>query len=239
MSSYGRSDIGLVRNANEDCFYTDEAAGIYVLADGMGGYVAGEVASSTAVQAVKQQLTILPYKEESIRTAMQAANTAILQKIQEQPELAGMGTTLTVLWKNGNNAYWGHVGDSRLYTLEKSVLTQITTDHSLIQRWVQEGILSPEEAVNHPKRNILTRAIGVEDSPVIDTGSISLKNTDKLLLCSDGLHSLVPHETIQDILKQGKSDRTLTDELIEAAYQQGAKDNITVIIITLRAGIHI
>lgn len=239
LTSYGKTDIGLLRSANEDDFYIGQDKNLYVLADGMGGYAAGDVASQTAVQTTVDMLATLPCAEESIEKAMRSANGAILQKVKENPDLSGMGTTLTVLWCTDTTAYWGHVGDSRLYAYTKGKLTQITTDHSLIQRWVQEGVLTPEEATKHPKRNILTRAIGVDESPLIDTGHFALDTVDRLLLCSDGLHSLVDDETIAAVLGQDKSDEDISEALLQEVYKQGAKDNITIITITLRAGMDI
>lgn len=228
---YLATDIGLQRELNEDAV-AELGNETYVVADGMGGYAAGEVASRILVDTVRIELaTKEHYDESALVHALLSANTAILNTVNEHPKYSGMGTTATIFHREGRKIVWAHVGDSRLYLLREQLLSQITNDHSLVSDLVANGSITPEEARQHPKRNVITRAVGVATDLVIDKGSFPMVDNDILMLASDGLTSVVPDETICKLLLDSSVKENVADRLVECAIQAGSHDNISVIVV--------
>lgn len=232
MKSVGTSRIGLVRKLNEDRFYMEEP--LFIVADGMGGHSGGEIASSIAldvmVNALKNKESI---EEPQLAEAIIEANEAIRKRVEEEPTLKGMGTTAVIAYIKQHTLYWANVGDSRLYLYRGGELRQISSDHSMVQTLLDLGRITEEEARLHPQRNLLTRAVGVEVNLEVDTGILPLQLKDKLLLCSDGLSSIVEDEEICQILESKRTDKQRMDALISRVYDKGAKDNVTLIIVTI------
>lgn len=237
-----RSDIGLVRQGNEDNLYVAgedcdrDGEGILVgVADGMGGHNAGEVASQVAAETLNSYYQVkLPEltPEERLAETIRRANDRILDLSNQNMDLQGLGTTLTALLLKGQEAYVGHVGDCRIYLWRRGELLQITNDHSLVQEAVREGILTPEQARVHPQRNIITRALGTQDSLDVDTMKLDMQPGDIFLLSSDGLHGLMEDNEIEEIIRLGNgSVENITEELIHTALEEGGTDNVTVVLV--------
>jgi len=235
LGTYGESRIGLVRKVNEDSFYISEQQDMLAVADGMGGYVGGEVASRTAVEAVAYYVSHYTREEPILlEKAVQYANACVLSKTIIDTSLEGMGTTLTMLQRQGNKMSWAHVGDSRIYVYHQDVLQQITTDHTLVQVLLDTHKITLSEAAVHPQRHVLTRAIGVDKDLTVDTGNFSVFAGDRILLCTDGLTSFVTTQTIQAVLQEREnSERQCIHELLDCVYANGAKDNVTAILTTV------
>ena len=226
---YKATDVGLVRSGNEDSAAVFEPS-TYVVADGMGGYVAGEVASRLLTDTVCRRLSAAEcIREDELRQAVLAGNQAILDYEAENPDCKGMGTTATLLHITGNEALWAHVGDSRLYLLRGDAMQQITRDHSYVEELVAEGTITEAEARVHPKRNLLTRAVGVDPVLFVDTGRFALEPQDILLLATDGLMKLVGNAEIVRVLKAGGADPAA--ELVQCALKAGGSDNVTAIVV--------
>ena len=235
VRSGARTDVGLVREGNEDSLLID--APLFVVADGMGGHLAGDVASSTAVEVISKEAGSASADDpESLATLVQQANAAIHKKAQENPALHGMGTTCTLVVIGDHVAQFAHVGDSRAYLLRDGELSQLTEDHTLVNRMVREGRLSAEEADHHPQRNIVTRALGVDDRVEVDTLSVDLRDGDRLMLCSDGLTSMVGGSDIRGTLADQADPQGAADKLVELAIQAGGEDNVTVVVLDLAGG---
>lgn len=234
--SYWASDIGRVRAHNEDsCLALDEQQ-LYVVADGMGGQAAGEVASSLLTAVLKDDLSSLTiFGEDELRQAVLHANACILKEAEENPRQRGMGTTVTVLKIIDGCALWAHVGDCRLYLYREGRLQQVTRDHSYVESLVSQGSLTEEEARNHPQRNMLLRAVGVEKDLAVDTGSFVLQPEDVLLLATDGLMNMVEDRDIATALEEAKArSGEIEDparELVQEALAAGGSDNVTVIVV--------
>ena len=221
---------------NQDyVFVSQEPVGnlpnLFAVADGMGGHNAGDYASAHAVQTLVSQIQadadFNPIKV--IRHAIEAANTEIIDQAQRDEGLRGMGTTMVVATIVGNYAYVANVGDSRLYLIRDHI-RQITRDHSLVGEMVRAGELSPEQARNHPNKNIITRAVGAGQKLEIDFFDEDLRKGDILLLCSDGLSNMVEDEEIEKIIKSGRELPKIAMDLIERANRNGGKDNIAVVL---------
>jgi protein phosphatase len=222
-----RTDVGRVRQGNEDAYLLH--APLYGVADGMGGHVAGDVASRTAVETIEAHADgVTP---EDLPELVRAANRAIRELAERDPALHGMGTTCTLVLIDGSTAHLAHVGDSRAYLLRGDDLTQVTEDHTLVQRMVREGRISQEEAGHHPQRNIITRSLGVDDDVQVDTFTLELAPGDRLLLASDGLTSMVGTDQIKALLADGDDPQAQADALVEAANAAGGEDNITVVVL--------
>ena len=217
-----RTDVGRVRKGNEDSYTANEP--LFVVADGMGGHQGGEVASGLALETIGKGDGTL---EERVREA----NAAVYRRAGGDPGLAGMGTTLTALQADGDVLRMAHVGDSRAYMLRDGRLQRLTKDHTVVERLVDEGKLTSEEAEMHPQRNILTRALGVDEAVQVDQGAIEPRPGDRLLLCSDGLHGMIDAEGIRRILTEQADPQAAADALVEAANEAGGQDNITAIVI--------
>lgn len=235
MLVFAKSDIGLIRQTNEDsyaCIHPD----LFLVADGMGGHVAGEVASKMAVQAVveylRQNLQPGLTPRGLLEQAIARANELIYQLSKSRDDYAGMGTTVSAVYLDGANVYWGHVGDSRVYLLRDSHLCQLTNDHSLVWELVQSGNITKAEAHTHPQRNMLTRAVGTGKTIQVDTGVTGWQKGDYLLLCTDGLTNMLSEQEICRLIKEGQLDGEKTVNLLIAeANRAGGLDNITAILL--------
>jgi protein phosphatase len=229
--SYGAStDVGRVREANEDSYLVAEP--LFVVADGMGGHIAGDVASSTAVKVIQDGSGQLSSEDPATLTKIITdANTAIWGKAQSDPALRGMGTTCTLVLIDDDRVHIAHVGDSRAYRLRDGQLEQLTEDHTLVGRMVQEGRLSEEEAQHHPQRSIITRALGVDEEVQVDLDTVELSDGDRLLICSDGLSSMVEDDQIKDVLARESDPQKTADGLVQLANEAGGDDNVTVVVI--------
>ena len=226
-----RTHKGNVRRENEDAAWFDERRGVFAVADGMGGHLAGEVASRIAIDAVRRMAEggeepgIAP-----LQNAVRLAHEEITEHARTHPECAGMGTTLSILWHGGRFLYIAHVGDSRVYRLREGALSQITQDHSLVEGLVRAGLITHEEARVHPRRNIITRALGTEGDNEPDLLAADARPGDVWLLCTDGLNSMIDDALIERALLT-LSPRRAADELIRLALHAGGRDNVTLIII--------
>ena len=228
-----KSDIGLVRQLNEDS-YIFVPPNLFAVADGMGGHAAGEIASNLATKVVKEYVSQHVGSADTVQVLEQAismANKVVYQTAKNISECAGMGTTVTVVYIDGNMAYWGHVGDSRLYLLRDASIIQLTNDHSLVWELMQSGTITREEAASHPQRNILTRAVGSSEQVKIETGSIQTLPGDILLLCTDGLTNMVSEDEICNVIYSMPDIGEAVDKLISLANEAGGYDNITAVII--------
>ena len=228
-----KSDIGLVRPVNEDN-YAILTPELFVVADGMGGHVAGEIASKLAIETLIQSLQTDELHEDSISRlehAISNANQAVFEAAQSDPRYSGMGTTLTAVLIKGNHVYCGHVGDSRLYLFRQAALCQLTDDHSLVWELARAGTISMEETRSHPQRNILTRAVGAAETVQIDFKRVELFKDDILLFCTDGLTNMLDDKQICSIISDEVALDTRLTTLIEAAKGAGGYDNITAILV--------
>ena len=232
----GRTDVGVVRSGNEDAYLMLPNHGVFIVADGMGGHAAGEVASEMAVQIVGKSLEGLvgrPENEASdiIRRGIVDANGAIFQRTLVEHDKRGMGTTVTSMVINGDRYLLGQVGDSRAYVMREEQLLQITKDHSYVQEQVDAGYLTPEQARTHPYSNVITRCVGANADVVPDVYGGTLREGDVFLLASDGLTGMLEDEELLTIMTQGRPPGELVDRLIAEANRRGGLDNITVIIV--------
>jgi len=221
-----RTDVGRVRPGNEDALLVTDDARLVAVADGMGGHQAGEVASATAIASLLERME----DGDPIDAAITAANTAVVTRAAADPALRGMGTTLTAGIVDGAQLVIGHVGDSRAYLLRAGELRQVTTDHSVIAELIAAGELTEDEALVDPRRAMITRALGIDSTVTVDVMEVALVPGDRLLLCSDGLTTMVRDPAIAEILSAEPDRRRAADELVEAANLAGGGDNITVIV---------
>lgn len=225
-----RTDVGRVRQGNEDNYLSSMP--LFGVADGMGGHLAGEVASETAIEAIRAAAAgdDAPTADR-LREYVGEANSAVWAKAQDDPDLRGMGTTCTLLSLDGTQVHLAHVGDSRAYIFRKGELAQLTEDHTLVERMVQEGRLKPEEAQHHPQRSIITRALGVDASVEVDVQTQAVRPGDRLLLCSDGLSSMIEEGAIGETLGSDLDPQAVADRLVDLANEAGGEDNITVVVL--------
>jgi PPM family protein phosphatase len=227
-----KTDVGLQRQRNEDSFVAEYP--LFAVADGLGGHLGGEVASQMAVETLTEATKSdgpddgIP---DRLREAIHRANVAVAERASNDPRLTGMGTTLTALVVGSDRIYLGHVGDSRAYLLRDGELQALTEDHTLVRRMVREGRLTPEQAEIHPQRSVLTRALGIEDQLEVDQATVEVTVGDRLLLCSDGLTSMVSDEDIRKILAGHDEPQAASEALVEAANEAGGQDNITTVVI--------
>ena len=238
--SYAKSDVGKARQTNQDYYYKSDSADevqLYILADGMGGYQGGELASSMAVASVKSYVENnfkqTPKDKDSlvqlVGSSMEYANMVIYEKSKENKELEGMGTTLEICLIYNNRVYIGHVGDSRIYRVRKEIIRKLTQDHSYVQKLVKDGKITKEEAEIHPKKNMLMKAIGCSAFVEPDVAVKGFLKDDTLVMTSDGLTNMVKQEEIFNVVK-GNIEKA-PSRLIEKANDNGGLDNITVIVI--------
>jgi PPM family protein phosphatase len=223
-----RSDIGRLRQRNEDAYLVKDA--LFVVADGMGGHRGGDVASTLALETIEAadsgEITL-----EGLVDDIKRANQAVMERGEADRELRGMGTTVTAIITDDGKAHVAHVGDSRAYLLRDGALQQLTEDHTLVQRMVREGRLTEDEAAQHPQRSVLTRALGMDEDFQVDELSLDVHPGDRLLLCTDGLSSMIDRDRIRKILSREKDPQAASDKLIDAANRAGGDDNITVIVL--------
>jgi PPM family protein phosphatase len=249
---FAETDIGLKRPHNEDCFAADPALGLYVVCDGMGGGNAGEVASRMAIDTILAHVKAaanrpagecsgpvdpnLSAVTNQLADAVRSANEAVYKASWEHAGYAGMGTTVVAARLLQHCVSIAHVGDSRLYLIRDGSMQALTADHSWVAEQVAQGFMTQDEAERSPRRNIVTRALGVESTVEIDLSEIPLVNGDLLLLCSDGLTRGVRSQEILDTLEQDGDLREKTHRLVSLANQAGGEDNVTVMLVAVQAG---
>jgi len=242
----GQTDVGQRRDHNEDSFLVDEPLGLFVVADGMGGHAGGGTASRLAVETIREQIQQARQEgperfgtpggiEDSqvpdlLREAVEAACTRIFETAQGDPELAGMGTTVTAALVDGRTAFVAHVGDSRCYLLRDARIYQVSEDHSLVNEQLKAGAISPDEARHSRFKNIITRSVGFEQQVQVDLMGVELEAGDALLLCCDGLSNLVEDVEILRVAEEGPFEETPA-RLIALANDRGGDDNITVVVV--------
>lgn len=237
LVSIGKTDCGLRRENNEDAFSVKPDFGYCLVADGMGGAAAGELASKIFSDTT-QELFSRPahaHKEPAnlIQQSFGLANDRILEHVQQHPHHKGMGCTAELLAFSGDKFFLGHMGDSRTYRFKNGHLKQLTLDHSLVQEQLDQGLITPEEARTHAMRNVILRAVGVDETPALDLLRGSLSAGDLFLLCSDGLTDMVPDNNIGRILESTSPLSQKVDELIHIAKAAGGHDNITVVLVEI------
>ena len=226
-----KTDVGRQRHTNEDNFYDQPP--LFAVADGMGGAQAGEVASEMAISEFVADRDADAAAEKQLELIAQTANKKIWNMAQSDSRHAGMGTTLTAAMLDGQSVAVGHVGDSRLYLYRDGQLERMTRDHSLVEEFVRQGKLTPEQAEKHPQRSVITRALGPENFVEVDTFRIPARPGDVYLLCSDGLSGMVPDDVMAAILGQGGDLGALASTLVERANDNGGRDNITAVLFRL------
>jgi PPM family protein phosphatase len=246
LEYFSALDTGRARSNNEDAVRIDESIALAVLADGMGGYNAGEVASAMAVDHVCKDIArwlaepLGPRSEAEVSNALMAAaqhaNRAVYDAAQGRAEYAGMGTTLVAALFNEDRVWVGHIGDSRAYRLRGGRLEQLSRDHSLLQEQIDAGLLTPEEAVYSLNRNLVTRAVGVEPEVELEVVGHDLRDGDTVLLCSDGLSDMLPDAAIAQVMRASDKLALTGQALIAAANAAGGRDNISVVLVRARGG---
>ena len=242
------SDVGRKRKGNEDSLFVNPEQGLFVVADGMGGHAAGEVASRLAVDAINEFICLtgddeeitwpfgldetISYDGNRLKTAIRYANRKVLEATKEKSEYEGMATTVAAVLVDGDSANLGHVGDSRIYLLRETRITQLTTDHSWVNEQIVSGLISPDQARSHPLRNVVTRALGGKTDLQVDMKVQKIETGDLLLLCSDGLTTMMGDEEIAGLVSEAKGDvEKAARSLVVAANAKGGEDNITVVIL--------
>ena len=239
FKSHGASDLGLVREHNEDYYGLDKEQGLFIVADGLGGHQAGEVASKLATEAVLNFFKHTPKKESSqpvtdknINRLIQKAHQVILDLSSEDDSLKGMGTTIVFgIFSPPHSFYLANIGDSRAYLYRDKKLQLLTQDHSVVAQLVSQGKITPQEAKTHNLRNIVTQALGIEIGMGCNQRKIDLEDKDLIILCSDGLWDMLSDKAIEEIASKENNPEKLCSDLIEAAKKEGGQDNITVIVI--------
>lgn len=241
IKAYAKSDQGKVRENNQDYYSISNSLDdiqLYILADGMGGYNGGEIASQLAVQSAKNYIEnnfkqIEKDKDSIIQllgSSMEYANMVVFEKAKQDLELQGMGTTLEICLIYNNKVYIGHIGDSRIYRIRKQFIRKITQDHSYVQKLVKEGTITKEQATHHPQKNMLMKALGCNAFVEPDVMVKGFLKDDILIMCSDGLTNLVDQETLYEMASK-KDLEQATKDLVQLANDRGGYDNITVTII--------
>ena len=242
------SDVGKKRKGNEDSLFLNPEQKLFVVADGMGGHAAGEVASKVAVDSINEFVCLtggdeeitwpfgldenISYDGNRLKTAIRHANRRVLEATKDKSEYEGMATTVAAVLVDGDVANIGHVGDSRIYLFSEAKFTQLTTDHSWINEQIQSGVISADQARSHPLRNVVTRALGGKSDLAVDMQTRRMKPGDVLLICSDGLTSMVPDEEIARVLEQAGGDVVKgAQDLVAEANAHGGEDNITVVLL--------
>jgi len=247
LTAAGLSDVGKKRKINEDSYHIDPERGLFIVADGMGGHAAGEVASRLAVDTIQEFLRMSSADSEitwpfefdeklsaggnRIQAAIHLANREIVRHMQAQEDTRGMGTTVVTAVVADDSCFIGHVGDSRAYLVRDGMIRQLTRDHTFVNEQVERGFMSRAEAERHPARNILTRAVGSSDELHVDLVETPLQAGDRILLCSDGLSSLVDDDAILRILEDHPDLEDACRSLVALANQNGGWDNVTAVLI--------
>lgn len=249
MRSGGKTDIGLVRKVNEDSYLCEKLSGsdnlyLYIVADGMGGHNAGEVASSMAVQEVadyiRENTEALKSGDKEIldliRNAILYANDKVYKTSIVKSNCLGMGTTLSMILVKDSSIYIGHVGDSRIYLIRENEISRLTEDHSLVAELIKSGTIKPEEANNHPQRNVITRALGTEYSLEPDVSKCEMRCGDYILICTDGLSNAVQEEDMIYTIVNASDLNEACELLVSKAKENGGFDNITAVVIQMCKG---
>jgi protein phosphatase len=243
-----RSDVGRKRKGNEDALFLNPEQRLYVVADGMGGHAAGEVASRVAVDAINEFVTLtggneeitwpfgldetISYEGNRLKTAIRHANRRVLEATRESAEYEGMATTVAAVLVDGDVAHLAHVGDSRIYLWSGGEIAQLTSDHSWVNEQIQSGVISAEQARSHPLRNVVTRALGGRSDLVVDIQARRMSAGEILLLCSDGLTTMIADDEIARILEGSGGDvAAAAGALVDEANARGGEDNITVVLL--------
>jgi protein phosphatase len=244
-----RTDVGRKRKGNEDSKLVNAEQNLFIVADGMGGHAAGEVASRVAVDSINEFVTLtggdeeitwpfglddsISYDGNRLKTAIRYANRKVLEAMKQDAEYEGMATTVTaVLVEAESTANLAHVGDSRIYLRRGGEFKQLTADHSWVNEQIQSGVISADQARNHPLRNVVTRALGGKTDLQVDLQSLEMQPGDILLLCSDGLTTMLPDEDISKAFQESDGDmEKLASRLVDEANERGGEDNITVLLI--------
>ncbi|MGN6125280.1 MAG: PP2C family protein-serine/threonine phosphatase [Humibacter sp.] len=229
------SHVGKVRSNNQDSGYAGTS--LFLVADGMGGHAGGDVASAIATNRIKEIDHDYPTAEDAqiaLQSALLAANGLLAETVFEHPELTGMGTTVSAIIRVDDRLALAHIGDSRIYLLRDGELKQVTVDHTFVQRLVDTGRITEEEALTHPRRSVLMRVLGdVDSSPEIDTWTVDTVPGDRWLLCSDGLSGVVKQDVIAAILSHVESPRVAAERLVRASLDAGAPDNVTAVVVDI------
>ncbi|MCD4750933.1 MAG: protein phosphatase 2C domain-containing protein [Thermoanaerobaculales bacterium] len=249
LEAWGTTDVGMKRRLNEDVFLVDESAGVFLVADGMGGHAAGEVASELAAKKIIGSLTARPYEAGEtwpehwttdrsatgnlIVDAVLDAHTGVTEAVVADPNLKGMGTTVVVATHQDGSDKIAicHVGDSRAYRLRGGTLTLLTNDHSWVHEQVAAGMLTEDSARSHPLKNVVTQALGGSAEPQPDVLELVIEEGDLFLLCSDGLNTMLSDQQIEGILDEDASLKEIADHLVVAANEQGGNDNVSVVVL--------
>ena len=233
MKVYAVTNVGRVRTINEDSYYVPGPGEEFaIVADGMGGHQAGEVASRIAVEEVSRWLRCAPRpSEDALRHALSEANLHIYREAKKDIHKAGMGTTLTALWYGEGSAYLLHVGDSRAYLIRNGVAIQISRDHSVVGEMVERGHLTPEQAKVHPQRHFITRCLGPSSEVEPDIARLASKSGDVWVLCSDGLSNYVKAQEIANVICSEGTYEERLEKLVQMAMERGGADNITVLAV--------
>ncbi|RLP75209.1 serine/threonine-protein phosphatase [Mycetocola tolaasinivorans] len=237
-NSAALSHVGRVRSNNQDSGYAGNS--LFVVADGMGGHAGGDVASAVALRRIIEADIDYPTAQDAaaaLQAAIIAANGQLTEAVFEHPELTGMGTTVDALVRVGDEVAIAHIGDSRIYLLREGELSQVTTDHTFVQRLVDAGRITEEEALVHPRRSVLMRVLGdVDQSPEVDTMVLATRPGDRWLLCSDGLSGVVDRELLRaTLMAEGLSAHAVAERLVRYTLDRGAPDNVTVVIYDVTA----
>jgi len=234
VTAHGRTDVGRVRSGNEDALLLGRT--LFAVADGMGGHRGGEVASAAALRPLEeldgQHFSDGAAALSALSGAVAAANSEVSRRSQSEPDLEGMGTTLTALLIDGSEGHLVHVGDSRAYLARGDRFVQLTTDHTLVQTLIDQGRISREDVATHPHRSVITRAVGVTDEVEVDAMRLTLRGGDRIMLCSDGLSGVLDDDRLAHHLRM-PDPAAAVDALVDAANAAGGPDNITVIVITI------
>ena len=249
---FGRSDVGKKRGHNEDHLLLAPELGLFIVCDGMGGHAAGEVASKVAVDAINEFVVLtsgdeeitwpfgldenISYDGNRLKTAIRFANRKVLEATRERSEYEGMATTVAAVLVDGKSANLGHVGDSRVYLVRDGRIDQLTSDHSWVNEQIQSGVISADQARSHPLRNVVTRALGGKPDLQVDMQVHKIEPGDLLLLCSDGLTTMIADEDIARVIGEAGGDvEKAARALVAAANTRGGEDNITVLLLRFEA----
>jgi PPM family protein phosphatase len=242
------TDVGRKRKGNEDSLFVNAEQNLFVVADGMGGHAAGEIASRVAVDSINEFVCLtsgdeeitwpfgldenISYDGNRLKTAIRYANRKVLEATKEKSEYEGMATTVAAVLLDGETANLGHVGDSRVYVVREGEIIQLTSDHSWVNEQIQSGVISADQARSHPLRNVVTRALGGKPDLQVDMQVHKVQAGDILLLCSDGLTTMIPDEDIAKVVQESEGDvEKAAKALVATANARGGEDNITVLLL--------
>ncbi|MBR1584712.1 MAG: Stp1/IreP family PP2C-type Ser/Thr phosphatase [Clostridia bacterium] len=235
MKVASRTHVGNVRPSNQDALLILPGKyGLYGVADGMGGHKAGDVASQMAVVLLARVLEGVRPREDLLRGGIEEVNQAIFEEQKKDEALSGMGTTLTVIWEDENRVLLGHVGDSRAYLLRDGVIRQISVDHSMVGEMLRDGLITPEQALRHPYRNVITRALGAAGDVEVDITVLNKQAGDQYLICSDGLSEYVMPQQMADVMTALPLEEA-ADTFLRLALEGGGRDNISVVLAEVTA----